>query len=282
MCINKQVNIFFVLCVALLICSCSTTKHGTGSVSPSIVTENKFSLEKHIEAISMNYSAMSGLSSKIKLKIETNGKSISTSGTLKMKKNEIIQLTLIDPILGLMEVGRMEFTPSKVLIIDRVNKQYIDVPYSNVNFLKKVNVDFDTMQSLFWNEVFQPGHKSIDASEFIYSNLTGNDLEMNYQDKILRYQFTSDYKANQLKKTAINNPNDKKYDFFFTYNDFVSFNNRQFPKDMTMTFIASGQSTSLDMELGTIKLLSEDIVSTVPSSKYTKADPEKIFKMMVR
>lgn len=272
----------FVACGVFSMASCSTTKKNIETIDSSIVTDNKFLLANHIESLSMNYPAFSGISSKIKVKIDANGKTITTSGTLKMKKDEIIQLTLIDPILGLMEVGRMEFSPSKVVIIDRINKQYVDVPYSDVDFLKKANIDFNTLQALFWNEIFQPGRKSLDVESFKKTNIQGNNVEIGYQDKMLYYQFTSDFKANQLKKTSINNPKDKKYDFFFKYDDFVQFNKRQFPKDMVMTFMASGQTTSLDMELGTMKILSEEITPTTPSSKYTKADSQKIFKMLVR
>lgn len=280
--IKKSIYVLFVACGVFSMASCSTTKKNIETIDSSIVTDNKFLLANHIESLSMNYPAFSGISSKIKVKIDANGKTITTSGTLKMKKDEIIQLTLIDPILGLMEVGRMEFSPSKVVIIDRINKQYVDVPYSDVDFLKKANIDFNTLQALFWNEIFQPGRKSLDVESFKKTNIQGNNVEIGYQDKMLYYQFTSDFKANQLKKTSINNPKDKKYDFFFKYDDFVQFNKRQFPKDMVMTFMASGQTTSLDMELGTMKVLSEEITPTTPSSKYTKADSQKIFKMLVR
>lgn len=280
--IKKSIYVVFVACGVFSMASCSTTKKNIETIDSSIVTDNKFLLANHIESLSMNYPAFSGISSKIKVKIDANGKTITTSGTLKMKKDEIIQLTLIDPILGLMEVGRMEFSPSKVVIIDRINKQYVDVPYSDVDFLKKANIDFNTLQALFWNEIFQPGRKSLDVESFKKTNIQGNNVEIGYQDKMLYYQFTSDFKANQLKKTSINNPKDKKYDFFFKYDDFVQFNKRQFPKDMVMTFMASGQTTSLDMELGTMKILSEEITPTTPSSKYTKADSQKIFKMLVR
>ena len=280
--IKKSIYVLFVACGVFSMASCSTTKKNIETIDSSIVTDNKFLLANHIESLSMNYPAFSGISSKIKVKIDANGKTITTSGTLKMKKDEIIQLTLIDPILGLMEVGRMEFSPSKVVIIDRINKQYVDVPYSDVDFLKKDNIDFNTLQALFWNEIFQPGRKSLDVESFKKTNIQGNNVEIGYQDKMLYYQFTSDFKANQLKKTSINNPKDKKYDFFFKYDDFVQFNKRQFPKDMVMTFMASGQTTSLDMELGTMKILSEEITPTTPSSKYTKADSQKIFKMLVR
>ena len=64
--------------------------------------------------------------------INLGQKDLSVNGTLRMKRNDVVQLSLT--FLG-MEVGRMEFTPSDVLIIDRFNKQYVRASYDEVSFL---------------------------------------------------------------------------------------------------------------------------------------------------
>lgn len=271
--------------VAFVMTSCSSTKHATNNTTgttKTTATTSTFSVESHVDALSKNYNAVSGMTSKVKVTVNAEGKNISTSGSLKMKKGEIIQLTLIDPILGLMEVGRMEFTPTKVLIIDRINKQYIDVPYSDVSFLKTANVDFNTLQSLFWNELFLPGKSKADAKAFTCTTISVTDVNMDYQDRLLHYQFTTDSQKHNLKKTLINNPSDKRYDFAFTYDGFTAFEARQFPTDMTMQFKASGRNASLQLSLSSIKATSESIEPTKPSSKYTKASADKILKLMIQ
>lgn len=89
------------------------------------------------------------------------GKGVTLSGTLRVKRNDVVQLSL--SLLG-FEVGRMEFTPADVLIIDRVNKQYVRAPYSQVSFLRTAQLDFYALQSLFWNELFVPGQTSAAGS----------------------------------------------------------------------------------------------------------------------
>ena len=51
---------------------------------------------------------MQTLTAKASVAIQTGGKSISANGTLRMKRNDVIQLSIT--FLG-MEVGRMEFFP---------------------------------------------------------------------------------------------------------------------------------------------------------------------------
>ena len=266
----------------LLFMSCSSTKHTVKSTDEAAASSTAFSAEDYVATLSQNYSSVTGLTSKVKVTVDADGKNLSTTGTLKMKKDEIIQLTLIDPILGLMEVGRLEFTPTKVLIVDRINKQYIDVPYAEVSFLKMANVDFNTLQSLFWNEIFVPGKDKADAAAFKFTNLSATDLNMDYQDRMLHYQFTSDQIRHNLKKALINNPSDKRYDFAFTYEGFTALGSRQFPTDLTMQFKASGRSASLALSLNSVKPATESVEPTKPSSKYSKVSADKILKLITQ
>lgn len=277
---KSYINLLALCLTAILAVSCSTSRKAV-TPTPAPTATTTFSVDDHLAALSRHYDAAKGLTAKVKVTVNAEGNDISTSGSLKMKKDEIIQLTLIDPILGLMEVGRMEFTPKRVLIIDRINKQYIDEPYTDISFLQMANVDFNTLQSLFWNELFVPGSKGkADASQFTYTTLSASDVNLDYQDRLLHYQFTSDYKDNKLLKAHINNPKDNRYDFSFDYDKFVNFNQRQFPSEMTMKFTAEKRKASLALSLSSMKATTDDIEATKPSSKYTKVSAEKIFKLL--
>ena len=81
-----------------------------------------------------------------------DGKDINTNGNLRMRYGDVIQLTLVDPVLGIAEIGRIELSPNKVLIIDRVNKRYVDTTYEDFSALKSRDIDFNTIQEFFWQE----------------------------------------------------------------------------------------------------------------------------------
>lgn len=272
-----------VACITLCwgLTSCKSTKPIVSPNTPVVNTTTVFAADKYMSLVASNNSTQANLTAKVKVVVDVDGKSVSTSGSLKMKKNDVIQLSLVDPLLGVMELGRMEFTKTRVLIIDRVNKQYVDLPYSDVSFLKQANIDFNTLQSLFWHEVFEPGKKTANPSDFQYQE-NGDKINIMYVDHMLTYRFTTQKKQGQLSETLITNNTDKNYRFAFSYDKFTSFYNKQFPKEMTMSFTAASQQTSLSMSLSSMKNASDWVARSSAPSKYTKADPEKLFKMLVK
>ncbi len=95
----------------------------------------------------------SALVVKTKVRVELKGDDMSTTGTLRMKKGEVIQLSLVDPLIGITEVARMELSPERVLVIDRLNRRYMEVPYSDVSFLQTKKIDFGKIQDIFRKKV---------------------------------------------------------------------------------------------------------------------------------
>ena len=100
----------------------------------------------------MKIAADTNFTSKVKVTITQDGKDINTNGNLRMRYGDVIQLTLVDPVLGIAEIGRIELSPNKVLIIDRVNKRYVDTTYEDFSALKSRDIDFNTIQEFFWQE----------------------------------------------------------------------------------------------------------------------------------
>ena len=266
-------------CIALS--SCKSSKPVVNPNSPIVSTNTTFAADKYMSMVASNNSTQANLTAKVKVVVDVDGKSVSTSGSLKMKKDDVIQLSLVDPLIGVMELGRMEFTKTRVLIVDRVNKQYVDVPYSDVSFLTKANIDFYTLQSLFWHEVFEPGKKTAKASDFQYQD-SGDNINITFVDKMLTYKFETQKKQGQLNHTLITNNTDQTYRFAFSYDKFTSFYNKPFPREMTMSFTTADQKTSLSMSLSSLKNASDWVARSSAPSKYTKANPETLFKMLVK
>ena len=95
------------------------------------------------------------VTSKVKFSVEVGNRQMTLTGNLKMKRDDVIRLQLM--AFGFVEAGRLEFTQDYVLIVDRINKQYLKVPYAQLEFFRHSGIDFYMLQALFWNELFQPG-----------------------------------------------------------------------------------------------------------------------------
>lgn len=237
--------------------------------------------QSHVAAIMANQSTQKNLTAKVKVELMADGKRTSTSGTLRMKRDDVIQLILVDPLIGAVELGRMEFTKTHVLVIDKVNRQYIDVPYTDVDFLSRSGINFDMLQALFWNQLFTTGTDRVDPSDFKLTTHEGQ-LDLTRTDHMLAYRFTTQPKTALITQTEITSTSDDAYRFDFNYADFTSFEGHPFPKNMKMEFYIDTTPASLSMSLSQIRNSSDWITRSTPSSKYTKADPERIFKMLVK
>ena len=104
------------------------------------------------------------LTAKMAATFTLNGKSTGrVNGTLRIKRGEVIQMS-ITPFLGI-EVGRAEISPEGVLVIDRVNKRYVQVSFEQLKGLANVNLDYHILEALFLNEIFLPGKNKLSVRD---------------------------------------------------------------------------------------------------------------------
>ncbi len=121
----------------------------TTTTTPSTKTNKD---KKDPDLDKMKIALGTNFTSKVRVTITQEGKDVTTNGNLRMRYGDVIQLTLVDPLLGVAEIGRLELSPDKVLIIDRVNRRYVDTTYDEFSALKSRNIDFNTIQEFFWQE----------------------------------------------------------------------------------------------------------------------------------
>lgn len=224
------------------------------------------------------------LTAKVKCEVAMDGKSISTTGHLRMKKDDVIQLSLLDPIAGLMEVLRFEFTPDMMLMVDRIHKKYIHVPYDEVDFLRKCDIDYLALENLFWNHIFVPAKEKAECSDFTFEpgpDGQGSDLSLKYVDDHLTYCFKTRTDSKRLVETLITGNRDKDSKFAFTYDDFQPFQGVDFPNQMVMSFIMGNKNAALSLRLSSPKNKSGWETRTNVPAKYTKEDPERIFRSLM-
>ncbi len=135
----------------VFLASCHSSKKmakDDDAVSSKVETiETKKKAPKHTE-----------ICSKVKVKLIMDGKDVSTSGQLKMRWNDVIQVSLVDPVLGVMEVGRMEISPESVLVIDRMNKKYMSESFSTLSRLTGMPITHEAVQDMFWKQIEEKGN----------------------------------------------------------------------------------------------------------------------------
>ena len=123
---RKSVNrVLLLLLLLSFLAGCATKKNGA-ALSPVAV--------ESAELVALSPAATvvhDGLSGSTRLSASIGGKQFSSSGTLRIKKGEGVQIGITP--LGLVEVACVEFFPAEARFIYKIGKEYASVPYSAVN-----------------------------------------------------------------------------------------------------------------------------------------------------
>lgn len=129
----KRIYIYLFGAVLLaFVSSCSSTKNMKKSVSIGNLSETEYMTEVLNRA-----PAWDALTAKMSMAVDLNGKGATKiSGTIRMKRDEVIQLSLTAPFIGI-EVARAEISPDGILVMDRLNKRYVQVSFAELKGLAR-------------------------------------------------------------------------------------------------------------------------------------------------
>ena len=264
----------------LLMASCGSTKkmEGTGKVNAqNKKTETKAADAEKAAAI-RNLAYMT-------FNLQAGNKDITVPGKLSMRKDEVIRIQLFIPILG-SEVGRLEFTPSYVLIVDRMHKEYIKADYTQVDFLQKQGINFYSLQALFWNQLLVPGVKKVSDSDLkkFSANLdeTGDNVPVAIRYGNMNYQWKTNRNNGRITEANVTYKNKGIGDsrLNLKYSDFKSVGVKMFPatQRMTLTTILNNkvQEAKLNIEMKSVKTDDKWDAQTEVSGKYKQVSPKDV------
>ena len=266
----------------ILAASCSSTKHVAGNNKSNDKSATMTPADVYKQKVVANSSAEKSLVAKMKVNLGIGDKNVSLSGNLKMKRGDVIQLSMSFPIVG--EVCRMEFTRDGVLVIDRINSRYVRATYDQVDFLRSANLDFNVLESVFWNEVFYPGSSDVRShlGEFSVSS-AGNHTLLNLTSAPkLDYAFLTLSESALLDRTTVSSKNiNDRSNLTCIYGDFAKFGAGKFPTHIQLNFAGDTQTYALDMSLNSLTNSTDWKTRTEVSDKYKQIDPEKLFRSII-
>ena len=281
---NKTIAVLAVLALT----ACGTVKQ-TPTVKTQTTTAQVKQPAKAVEYVrKVNDNAVyaKNIVSKIDLTLNAQGRDINVSGRLNMRRDEVIRITITP--FGLMEVGRLEFTPEYVLLINRMEKEYVKATYNDVDFLKANGLDFYALQALFWNELFQPSKKNLtdtDLMMFSADMTQTTDRHITFNSGKLNFDWTID-----VAKTLINNAlityakgTAQASTVTMEYGDFVPMGSKRFPSKEKVTFSTKSMSTGKLSMLLMLNKITNDTnweTRTAVSDKYKQISAQQFFSKL--
>ena len=279
-----------VVVAALLVTSCSTIRNlgkksnksqveASGTVLPDTLQKDAF-----LQKVTDNAQSTRFITSKIKFSVEVGNRQMTLTGNLKMKRDDVIRLQLM--AFGFVEAGRLEFTKDYVLIVDRINKQYLKVPYAQLEFFRHSGVDFNMLQALFWNELFQPGKARLtdkNLKKFTTDAGVDNDIIVSYESDVLSYRWLTERETARIKMANVlyNNHLRGNYQLNWDYEEFKVSNRKMFPMKHKVAFSTPDREVKLEMMLNYLGNDEDWEPRTTLSGKYRQMPVDEILRRVM-
>ena len=266
-----------IMALPLMLASCGSKKKVVDEQKPAIVnTDQAEFLDKVID----NAQTTKFITSKVKFSVEVGNQDIALTGNLKMKRNDVIRLQLM--AFGFVEAARIEFTKDYVLVMDRINKQYLKAPYRQIDFLRNSGLNFYSLQALFWNELFQPNHITLTAEDLkkYTTNTESEDAIISFEDGKIDYSWLASQRtgiikmANILYKDRFNGNTQLNWDY--TNFEKMEDTNKQFPNDMNVVLTTPKKEVKLGIKLNYIGHDTDWETRTEVSNKYREVSIDDI------
>jgi len=270
--------------VVLMFTACGTQKKAVDKGNPIVDTDSLSSKEFLDMVHATNAPMTQYVTSKVKFTIETGPQKVSLTGNLSMKRDDVIRLQLM--AFGFVEAGRMEFTKDYVLIIDRINKQYLQAPYNYVEFLRNSGINFFTLQALFWNELFIPGKENVEERHLrnFTTEMGGDEAVIYLEDGKINYSWLTNQKTGRIKMTNImyRDPYNGNTQLNWNYKDYSALNGKLFPSDMVATLTTPAKEVKMGIHLSYIKAgYDQWETRTKVSEKYRKVTADDLLKRLM-
>lgn len=294
----KTNRIILAAMTALMLTACGTTKNATkntviktdgqtGASTQVAATDNADAIRKlsFVQKVSDNAAYQQNIVSKINFTVETDSKSITVPGSIHMRKDDVIRVQLMVPLLG-TEVGRLEFTKDYVMIIDRMHKEYIKEDYNQVDFLSRNGINFYSLQALFWNQLFVPGQQKVTESllrEYdVDLDTQGDNCPVTLKEGNMSYVWMADKQTARIDEAQVtyNSASKGSSSLTWKYGDFKTFGSKKFPAShkFNITTGATGKQKSINVSISMTGVTTDsDWESrTTVSDKYQKVKVDDV------
>ena len=223
------------------------------------------------------------ITAKINLSLTAGTKSARVGGSLKMKRNDVIQISLV--ALGLMEVGRLELTPDYMMVVDRMNHQYVKSGYSDVDFFRSAGIDFYTFQSLFWDELFvlEGKGEAPAGSQYSLKTVTDGVQLQNTQSHSVALAFLVNAANMLVGETSFSRAGSETPVLKWQYADWTKLGEQNFPGSMKISFDLDWNPVEAVFKISNVKPDSSwETRTEINKNRYSEISLQSAFQKIMK
>ncbi len=189
--------------------------------------------------------------------VNMNDQRLSSPLSLKIQKGQQIWIS-VKPMLGI-EAFRVLIRPDSVFVVDRLNKQFLEKPFSWLSEMSKAPLNFAALQDLLLNNVGFMAKAS---------RLSTQAMQMQLSLDGLNYLLLPSRSGDKLEQLEVSQ-SDQKLTVRFV--ELTTFEGKQLPKSLKL-IIEGKQSGTIDINFSKFALENgQSYPFSIPSS-YTRID----------
>jgi len=204
--------------------------------------------------------------SELTASLSINLQGTKVNGQLRMRRGRSIQLSA--SMLGLVEVGRIEFLPDMVVVMDRIHNLYSVCHYADIPYRNELGLDFEVVQALLWNRIFSPGSENMNQA---ISNLrvedAAQDGTVSIKEKEYGYTFITDGKSrlSSVKKTG------SSFRFNMNYTDFTALSGQWiYPLGLSIDVITTSVDVNAVIKMSSVQTDNKNWSDRTPVTRRMK------------
>lgn len=270
---TKKALFFFVISMCIF-SACKSSKETTTDK----VALERISKEERVNKIIKSEISYNTISADLKFAVK--GMSVNTQ--MRMIKDKVIQFSFRYPFPLTGEAFKVIVTPDEVIIIDRLNKQYMKEPMKNIKNKFPFQFDYYSLEAMLSNKLFIAGKKEISQKDIHSFNIEENDYEVkiNYTDKQnTRYDFISNY-TNRIQETQINQHNLQAKIICNYTNWGKTSDKKDFPMTISYTLLIPNKSHNISMAFRSVDINSNFNIDYDIPTKYKQVTFEQVINLL--
>ena len=261
---NKLYIGFCLLLVVAMLSSCKTKQITTTSSESSVV-------DYTVEQVQQQQPQFSYLNiSKMDIVANYGTQQLSFRATVKAVTDSLLVFS-VQPLLG-VEMFRLEFTPTSFRIIDKWNRKYTDNTYDFVRYSLGVDVNFNVIQALFFNQLFVVDGV-VAPNQFVVETLPQEPTRLVHLGTGLIQRFELVDKQMAIAKTELIVDKGR---LTCTYANHRMQNGVRFPLALNITMQVGGKLADVDCQISQLEFNKSFEYSTVNLERYEKVAFSKI------
>ncbi len=194
----KGVALCAVCCILCSLTSCHTSKTATK-------TGSRVRAEQQLaqRVIAAQPTFQTAEASKVRVAINYAGQKMNVSGSIAVITDSILVLS-VQPLLGI-EMFRVEMTPQDIVVVDKMNRRYVQLTYAELGTMTGLPLTFTDLQAVFLNRMFVVGKTQSEIEQLPYIHITGEagHRTLIVDNKDLTYQFEIVIANDALTRTHV-------------------------------------------------------------------------------